>query len=133
MSTEHNIQATSRNVEGKGASRRLRHAASIPAIVYGGKSAPQPIQLDHEKIWLAQQHEWFYSSILNLDIDGKTEQVLLRDMQRHPFKQIIMHLDFQRVDANQALRASVPLHFMNQDTSPAGKTAGCLLYTSRCV
>ena len=127
MATEHNIQATSRNVEGKGASRRLRHAASIPAIVYGGKSAPQPIQLDHEKIWLAQQHEWFYSSILNLDIDGKTEQVLLRDMQRHPFKQIIMHLDFQRVDANQALRASVPLHFMNQDTSPAGKTAGVLV------
>ena len=127
MSTEHNIQATSRNVEGKGASRRLRHAASIPAIVYGGKSAPQPIQLDHEKIWLAQQHEWFYSSILNLDIDGKTEQVLLRDMQRHPFKQIIMHLDFQRVDANQALRASVPLHFMNQDTTPAGKTAGVLV------
>ena len=125
--SEHTIKATSRNVEGKGASRRLRHAASIPAIVYGGKSAPQPIQLDHEKIWLAQQHEWFYSSILNLDIDGKTEQVLLRDMQRHPFKQIIMHLDFQRVDANQALRASVPLHFMNQDTSPAGKTAGVLV------
>ena len=127
MSTEHNIKATSRNVEGKGASRRLRHAASIPAIVYGGKSAPQAIQLDHEKIWLAQQNEWFYSSILNLDIDGKVEQVLLRDMQRHPFKQIIMHLDFQRVDANQALRAKVPLHFLNQDKSPAGKTAGILV------
>ena len=123
MATEHNIQATSRNVEGKGASRRLRHAASIPAIVYGGKSAPQPIQLDHEKIWLAQQNEWFYSSILNLDIDGKVEQVLLRDMQRHPFKQIILHMDFQRVDANQTLRASVPLHFLNEDKSPAGKAA----------
>ena len=127
MSTEHNIKATSRHVEGKGASRRLRLAASIPAIVYGGKSAPQAIQLDHEKIWLAQQNEWFYSSILNLDVDGKVEQVLLRDMQRHPFKQIIMHLDFQRVDANQALRASVPLHFLNQDKSPAGKTAGILV------
>ena len=125
--SEHNIQATSRNVEGKGASRRLRRAASIPAIVYGGKAAPQPIQLDHEKIWLAQQNEWFYSSILNLDIDGKVEQVLLRDLQRHPFKQIIMHLDFQRVDANQALRAKVPLHFLNQDKSPAGKTAGILV------
>ena len=121
--SEHTIKATSRAVEGKGASRRLRHAASIPAIVYGGKSAPQPIQLEHEKIWLAQQNEWFYSSILNLDIDGKVEQVLLRDMQRHPFKQIIMHLDFQRVDANQALRAKVPLHFLNQETSPAGKAA----------
>ena len=127
MATEHNIQATGRNVEGKGASRRLRRAASIPAIVYGGKAAPQAIQLDHEKIWLAQQHEWFYSSILNLDIDGKVEQVLLRDMQRHPFKQIIMHLDFQRVDANQALRAKVPLHFLNQEKSPAGKTAGILV------
>ena len=123
MATEHNIKATGRNVEGKGASRRLRRAASIPAIVYGGKSAPQPIQLDHEKIWLAQQNEWFYASILNLDIDGKVEQVLLRDMQRHPFKQIILHLDFQRVDANQALRAKVPLHFLNEDKSSAGKAA----------
>jgi large subunit ribosomal protein L25 len=125
--SEHTIKATSRNVEGKGASRRLRRDASIPAIVYGGKSAPQPIQLDHEKIWLASQHEWFYSSILNLDVDGKVQQVLLRDMQRHPFKQIIMHLDFQRVSANEALRAKVPLHFLNEDTSPAGKTAGVLV------
>ena len=121
--SDHTIQATGRNVEGKGASRRLRRAASIPAIIYGGKSQPQPIQLDHEKIWLAQQNEWFYSSILNIDVEGKVEQVLLRDMQRHPFKQIIMHLDFQRVDANQALRVSVPLHFLNEDKSPAGKAA----------
>lgn len=121
--SEHTIKATSRNVEGKGASRRLRRAASIPAIVYGGSAEPMPIQLDHEKIWLAQQNEWFYSSILSLDIDGKVESVLLRDMQRHPFKQIIMHLDFQRVDANQTLRAKVPLHFLNEDKSPAGKAA----------
>lgn len=125
--SEHTIKATSRAVEGKGASRRLRHAASIPAIVYGGNAAPQAIQLDHEKIWLAQQNEWFYSSILNLDIDGKVESVLLRDMQRHPFKQIIMHLDFQRVDANQALKAAVPLHFLNQDSSPAGKAADVVI------
>ncbi|GAB3744328.1 50S ribosomal protein L25/general stress protein Ctc [Lysobacter olei] len=125
--SEHTIKATSRAVEGKGASRRLRHAASIPAIVYGGKSAPQAIQLDHEKIWLAQQNEWFYSSILNLDIDGKVESVLLRDMQRHPYKQIIMHLDFQRVDASQALKAAVPLHFLNQDSSPAGKAADVVI------
>ena len=121
--SEHIIKATGRNVEGKGASRRLRRAASIPAIIYGGEAAPQPIQLDHEKIWLASQHEWFYSSILSLDLDGKVQQVLLRDMQRHPFKQIIMHLDFQRVDANQALRVAVPLHFLNEDKSPAGKSA----------
>ena len=125
--SEHTIQATGRNVEGKGASRRLRRAASIPAIIYGGKSQPQPIQLDHEKIWLAQQNEWFYSSILNLDVEGKVEQVLLRDMHRHPFKQIIMHLDFQRVDANQTLRAHVPLHLVNAEISPAGKISGVVI------
>jgi large subunit ribosomal protein L25 len=125
--SEHTLKATGRKVEGKGASRRLRHAASIPAIVYGGKSEPKAIQLDHEKIWLAQQNEWFYSSILNLDIDGTTEAVLLRDIQRHPFKQIIMHLDFQRVDLNTALKASVPLHFIGQEGSPAGKSADVVI------
>lgn len=121
--SEHIIKATGRVVEGKGASRRLRRAASIPAIIYGGKAAPQPVQLDHEKVWLASQNEWFYSSILTLDVDGKSESVLLRDMQRHPYKQIIMHLDFQRVDENQAIRVAVPLHFLNEDKSPAGKSA----------
>jgi large subunit ribosomal protein L25 len=125
--SEHILKATSRKVEGKGASRRLRHAASIPAIVYGGKSAPQPVQLEHEKTWLAQQNEWFYSSILTLEIDGKAEPVLLRDIQRHPFKQIIMHLDFQRVDLNAALKASVPLHFIGQEGSPAGKAADVVI------
>ena len=125
--SEHTIKATGRNVEGKGASRRLRHAAQLPAIVYGGSAAPQPIQIEHEAIWLASQHEWFYSSLLNLDIDGKVEQVLLRDMQRHPYKQLIMHLDFQRVDASQALRTKVQLHFLNQEKSPAGKTGGVIV------
>lgn len=125
--SEHTIKAASRNAEGKGASRRLRHAAQLPAIVYGGSAAPQSIQIEHEAIWLASQHEWFYSSLLNLDIDGKVEQVLLRDMQRHPYKQLIMHLDFQRVDANQALRTKVQLHFLNQDSSPAGKTGGVVI------
>ncbi len=127
MATEHTIRATARNDGGKGASRRLRRSAQIPAIVYGGDAAPQPIQLEHEKTWLASQNEWFYSSILSLDVDGKVESVLLRDMQRHPYKQLIMHLDFQRVDANQALRASVPLHFVNGESSPAGKTAGVVI------
>ncbi|HSR65238.1 MAG TPA: 50S ribosomal protein L25/general stress protein Ctc [Xanthomonadaceae bacterium] len=127
MATEHSIRATARNDEGKGASRRLRRAAQIPAIVYGGTAAPKSIQLEHEKTWLASQNEWFYSSILSLDIDGQVESVLLRDVQRHPYKQIIMHLDFQRVDANQALRAKVPLHFANQEGSPAGKTAGIVI------
>ena len=127
MATEHKLTASSRKDEGKGASRRLRHAGMIPAIVYGGESKPQNIQLEHEKTWVASQHEWFYASILDLDIDGKPQQVLLRDMQRHPFKQLIMHLDFQRVSANTAIRLTVPLHFVNQDKSPAGKSAEVVL------
>jgi large subunit ribosomal protein L25 len=123
MATEHKLSASSRKDEGKGASRRLRHAAQIPAIVYGGDAKPQSIQLEHEKTWLASQNDWFYASIITLDVDGKTQQVLLRDMQRHPYKQLIMHLDFQRVKANQAIRVSVPLHFLNIEESPAGKAA----------
>ena len=121
--SEHIFKAEGRNVEGKGASRRLRRAAYIPAIVYGGGGEPQPVQIEHEAVWLASQHGWFYSSILTLDMDGKQQQVLLRDMQRHPFKQLIMHLDFQRVKAGEKLHTKVPLHFVNIDTSPAGKNA----------
>ena len=123
MATTHNITAISRKVEGKGASRRLRTSGHAPAIVYGGKDAPQPVQIEHNHLWLATQNEWFYSSILDLAIDGKVQKVLLRDMQRHPFKQQIMHLDFQRVNENETLRTAVPLHFLNEDKSPAGKSA----------
>lgn len=121
--SEHTIKATGRSVEGKGASRRLRREGAIPAIIYGGEAEPQLVQLDQEKIWLAQQNEWFYSSILNLEVDGKAESVILRDIQRHPYKQVIMHLDFQRIDQSQALRTEVPLHFINEEISPAGKNA----------
>lgn len=127
MATEHTLSATSRKDEGKGASRRLRLADQIPAIVYGGDVAPQSIQLEHEKTWLASQQEWFYASIITLDIDGKTQQVLLRDMQRHPYRQLIMHLDFQRVRADVAIRVNVPFHFLNADKSPAGKAADVAL------
>ena len=123
MAKTHEIKVERRVDEGKGASRRLRHAAKIPAIVYGGELKPVSIQIDHEAIWLASQHEWFYSSILDLSLDGDVQKVLLRDMQRHPFKQQIMHLDFQRVDENKVLRTAVPLHFLNEDKSPAGKSA----------
>jgi large subunit ribosomal protein L25 len=125
--SDQSIKATGRKDEGKGASRRLRHAAKSPAIVYGGQSAPRSIQLEPEKSWVASQNEWFYSSILSLDIDGAVERVLLRDMQRHPFKQQIMHLDFQRVNENEAIRVSVPLHFINIETSPAGKMSDVIV------
>lgn len=123
MATTHEIKVESRMDEGKGASRRLRHAAKIPAIVYGGELKPVSIQIEHETIWLASQNEWFYSSILDLSLGGDVQKVLLRDMQRHPYKQQIMHLDFQRVNENEALRTSVPLHFLNEEKSPAGKAA----------
>ena len=121
MATTHEIKVQRREDEGKGASRRLRRAGTVPAIVYGGELKPVSIQLNHNEVWLASQNDWFYASIL--DLAGDTQKVLLRDMQRHPFKQQILHLDFQRVNENELLRVSVPLHFLGEDKSPAGKAA----------
>ncbi|MEO5565349.1 MAG: 50S ribosomal protein L25/general stress protein Ctc [Luteimonas sp.] len=125
--SQHKITATSRKDEGKGASRRLRHAGKVPAVIYGGHAEPASIQLEHERTWLLSQQDWFYSSIISLEVDGKSEQVLLRDMQRHPYKQRIMHLDFQRVSANEKIRVAVPLRFINVEVSEAGKTAGIVV------
>ena len=123
----HEIKATGRKDEGKGASRRLRRASQVPAILYGAHQDPVSIQLIHNDVWLASQHEWFYSAILDLNVEGATQKVLLRDMQRHPYKAQIMHIDFQRVSENEAIRVSVPLHFLNQEKSPAGKTGGVVI------
>ena len=123
MANEHKLTAFGRKDEGKGASRRLRHAGRIPAVVYGGGADPVSIELDHEPVWLAQMHDWFYASIITLSVDGKAEQVLLRDMQRHPYKQLVMHMDFQRVKAGEKIHMNVPLHFVNIDESQAGKAA----------
>ena len=123
MANTHEIKVQRREDEGKGASRRLRHAGQVPAIVYGGELNPVSIQLNHNDVWLASQNDWFYASILDLSLGGDVQKVLLRDIQRHPFKQLVMHLDFQRVSADQALRAKVPLHFLNEDKSSAGKAA----------
>src|SRR3546814_2913861 len=114
--SDQKLTATGRKDEGKGASRRLRRAGQVPAVVYGGGSEPQSVQLEQEKTWVASQKEWFYSSIIDLDVDGKVQKVLLRDMQRHPYKQLIMHLDFQRVNQNEAIRMSVPLHLDRKST-----------------
>lgn len=127
MSTEHKLTATSRNDAGKGASRRLRHSGQVPAIVYGGHRDPKSIQLEHNSVFLASANEWFYSAIIDLSIDGSVEKVLLRDLQRHPFRPQILHLDFQRVSENEALHTKVPLHFLNQEKSPAGKTSGVVV------
>lgn len=115
------FSATSRSVQGSSASRRLRHAGRVPAIVYGGDAAPQNIELDHNDIYHALRKEQFHSSILDLAIDGKGQQVLLRSVQWHAYKQQVLHVDFQRVAANQALHTKVPLHFINEESSPAVK------------
>jgi large subunit ribosomal protein L25 len=127
MATVHEISAERRSDEGKGASRRLRRTGMVPAIVYGGSEAAASIQLEHNPTLLASQNEWFYSAILDLKIDGTAQKVLLRDLQRHPFKPQLLHLDFQRVDENKAIRIRVPLHFLNQEKSPAGKKSGVLI------
>ncbi|MFT4198455.1 MAG: 50S ribosomal protein L25/general stress protein Ctc [Pseudoxanthomonas sp.] len=123
MATTHEIKVQRREAEGKGASRRLRREGNVPAIVYGGELKPVSILLNHNDVWLASQNDWFYSSILDLSLNGDVQKVLLRDIQRHPFKQQILHLDFQRVNDKEALRTAVPLHFSNEDKSPAGKSA----------
>ncbi|MHC9084754.1 50S ribosomal protein L25/general stress protein Ctc [Luteimonas sp. RIT-PG2_3] len=123
MALSHELKVQRRDDEGKGASRRLRLTGDVPAIVYGGELKPVSIKLSHNDVWLASQHDWFYSTILNLSLNGDVQKVLLRDMQRHPYKQQILHLDFQRVNDNELLRTAVPLHFVNVEKSPAGKSS----------
>jgi large subunit ribosomal protein L25 len=127
MATNHQLTATSRSVEGKGASRRLRAAGYVPAIVYGAGEAPQAIQVLHNDVLLGSRYESFYSSVIDLTVDGKSQKVLIKDWQKHPFKQLMLHMDFQRVNENEAIRVAVPVHFLNQDKSPAGKTAGLVI------
>ncbi len=115
------VIAFPRNEQGTGASRRLRRAGQTPGIVYGGTAAPLNIAVDHNALYHALKKETFHSSILDLEIDGKVEQVLLRDFQVHAFKQLVLHVDFQRVDASQKLHTKVPLHFVNAEVSPAVK------------
>jgi large subunit ribosomal protein L25 len=118
--------AYERTLQGTGASRRLRNAAKVPGIVYGA-GTPSMIELDHNALFFALKKEAFHSSILEMDLAGKTEKVLLRDFQMHAWKPIVMHVDFQRVDETTKLRKKVPLHFEGEETSPAVKTDHCLV------
>lgn len=118
------VVAFPRTQQGTGASRRLRKAGQTPGIIYGGKEAPQLITLDGNALFHALKKEAFHSSILDLEVDGKAQQVLLRDFQMHAYKQIVLHADFQRVDASQAIHTKVALHFENADVSPAVKLHG---------
>lgn len=118
--------AFERAKQGTGASRRLRISGRTPGIVYGGAAEPQQIEIDHNALWHALKREAFHSTILDMEIDGKASKVLLRDVQMHPFKQLILHIDFQRVDANTRLHMKVPLHYSGDENSPAVKTDGCI-------
>ena len=119
------ISATSRKAQGTGASRRLRKAGRVPGIVYGN-SEPVMIELDHNNLYHALRKEAFHASILTLDNEGKKEMVLLRDFQMHPFRQQVMHIDFERVLADKKIHMKVPLHFINQDTAPGVKSGGVI-------
>ena len=122
------VNAELRADQGKGASRRLRHQGKVPAVLYGGKRRPVCLTLDHDEILHKSQQEGFYSSIIEIKVaDGRSQQVVVRDLQRHPFRQRIMHLDFLRVTADHKLRISVPLHFIGEAQSPAGKTSGVVI------
>jgi large subunit ribosomal protein L25 len=118
--------AFERTLQGTGASRRLRTAQKVPGIGYGA-GTPALIELDHNALFFALKKEAFHSSILEMDLAGSTEKVLLRDFQMHAFKPIVLHIDFQRVDETTRLRKKVPLHFSGEDTSPAVKTDKCLV------
>ncbi|MFJ9450790.1 MULTISPECIES: 50S ribosomal protein L25/general stress protein Ctc [unclassified Herbaspirillum] len=121
------VIAFPRKEQGTGASRRLRIAGQTPAIVYGGTAAPLNIALDHNALYHALKKEAFHSSILDLEIEGKVEQVLLRDFQVHAYKQLVLHVDFQRVDASQKIHVKVPLHFVNAEVSPAVKLSSGII------
>ena len=121
------VIAFARKEQGTGASRRLRNAGQTPGIIYGGTAAPVAICLDHNALYHALKKEVFHSSILDLDVDGKVEKVLLRDFQVHAFKQLVLHVDFQRVDANKKIHVKVPLHFINADVSPAVKLSAAVI------
>jgi len=125
MSTiDFTINAELRNDSGKGASRRLRRTDKVPAILYGGKKDPVALTLDHNKVNNMADHEAFYSHILTLVIDGKKEQCILKDVQRHPYKPKLTHLDFQRVEKGQKLHTHIPLHFLNEKTAKGVKDEG---------
>jgi large subunit ribosomal protein L25 len=119
--------AFARASEGRGASRRLRRSGRAPGIVYGGSDAPTPIELDHNALFHALRNEAFHASILTMKLDGSSTKVLLRDVQMHPFKNEILHVDFQRVDENKKIHMKVPLHFANGDASPAVKVSGAVV------
>ena len=121
------FNATKRDGQGTGASRRLRHTGNIPGILYGNAAAPQSLAMDHNEMFQLLRKEAFHASVLTINVDGAKELCLLRDVQRHPYRPVVLHLDFQRVDAAKVLHKKIPLHFINGDIAPGVKTQGGLV------
>ena len=121
------IKADKRSVQGTGASRRLRRESKVPGVLYGAGKDALPIEVDHKDLWFKLKMEAFHASILDLDVGGEKSQVLLRDYQMHPFRPLILHIDFQRVAADKKIHMRVPLHFVNAEISPGVKATGGLV------
>jgi len=121
------VVANTRNAQGTSASRRLRHAGKVPGVLYGGKGQPVAIEVEHNPLFHALRREKFHASILDMELDGQSEQVLLRDFQMHPYKAVVLHIDFQRVAADQPVHVRVPLHFAGQEQSPAVKLSHAIV------
>jgi large subunit ribosomal protein L25 len=118
------IKASKRDVIGTSASRRLRHAGTVPGVIYGGSEDAFAISLNAKELFMEFRHEAFHASVLDLILDGKKESVLLRDFQMHPVRNTIQHIDFQRVDQNKPIHMKVPFHFVNEDLAPGVKVGG---------
>jgi large subunit ribosomal protein L25 len=127
MKTSFELVAEFRETQGKGASRRLRHEGKVPAILYGGHADARTLTLSHQKLLIMLDNERFYSTILSLKVGDQTQAAILKDVQRHPFKNAIVHVDFQRVEENEKIRISIPLHFTGAAVSPGVKSQGGLV------
>ncbi|MCS4504113.1 50S ribosomal protein L25 [wastewater metagenome] len=127
-SVELKLDASVRTEQGRGASRRLRREKRLPAIVYGAGKGAQAITVSEQQVGRLMREEAFFSQIIDLAVDGKSEQVILKDLQRHPFKPLVSHLDFMRVKANEKLRTHVPLHFLNEETAKGVKQGGGVIH-----
>ena len=121
------FKATKRDAQGTGASRRLRRAGQIPGIIYGGAGEAQPVSMDHNELFHLLRKEAFHASVLSIEVDGAKQNAVLRDVHWHPFKQQVLHLDFQRIAAGEKMHLKVPLHFVGADVAPAVKLGGCMI------
>ena len=133
MSGDFNLNAQVRKDVGKGASRRLRNTGMVPAVLYGGEQEPMSLLVAHKDLTKQLENEAFYSHILTLNIDGKAQQAVLKDLQRHPARPIVMHADFQRIDATHKIHMHVPLHFKGEDVAPGVKAGGVITHTATNV